>query len=72
MNEMLGRVMAVTGSQMTVGLEVDNVDSDAARIGAMVKGKDPFKGMPAIPSMQRVRASLGGDPIRRVAQGSFI
>ncbi|QKC87488.1 DUF3313 domain-containing protein [Mesorhizobium sp. NZP2234] len=28
----------------------------------LVKGKDPFKGMPAIPSMQRVRASLGGDP----------
>ncbi len=37
MNETLGRVMAVTGSQMTVSLEVDNVDSDAARIGAMVK-----------------------------------
>lgn len=28
----------------------------------LIKGKDPFKGMPAIPSMQRLRASLGGDP----------
>ncbi|RWC90378.1 MAG: DUF3313 domain-containing protein [Mesorhizobium sp.] len=28
----------------------------------LLKGKDPFKGMPAIPSMQRLRASLGGDP----------
>lgn len=28
----------------------------------LVKGKDPFKGMPAIPSMQRVRASLGANP----------
>jgi len=28
----------------------------------LVMGKDPFKGMPAIPSMQRLRASLGGDP----------
>jgi hypothetical protein len=31
----------------------------------LVKGRDPFKGMPgmpAIPSMQKVRASLGGDP----------
>ncbi|MGK9052605.1 DUF3313 domain-containing protein [Neorhizobium petrolearium] len=28
----------------------------------LVTGKDPFKGMPAIPSMQRLRASLGGDP----------
>ena len=31
MNEALGRVMAVTGSQMTVSLEVDHVDSDLAR-----------------------------------------
>ncbi|TRC76115.1 DUF3313 domain-containing protein [Mesorhizobium sp. WSM4307] len=28
----------------------------------VVTGKDPFKGMPAIPSMQRLRASLGGNP----------
>ncbi|MDG4904534.1 MULTISPECIES: DUF3313 domain-containing protein [unclassified Mesorhizobium] len=28
----------------------------------LVKGKDPFKGMPAIPSMQRIRVSLGGKP----------
>lgn len=28
----------------------------------LVKGQDPFKGMPAIPSMQRLRASLGGNP----------
>ncbi|WFU10331.1 DUF3313 domain-containing protein [Rhizobium sp. CB3090] len=28
----------------------------------LVKGKDPFKGMPAIPSMQRMRVSLGGAP----------
>ena len=27
MNETLGRVMAVTGSQMTVSLEVDHVDN---------------------------------------------
>ncbi|RWB20071.1 MAG: DUF3313 domain-containing protein [Mesorhizobium sp.] len=34
--------------------------SDFSRM--LLKGKDPFKGMPAIPSMQRLRASLGGDP----------
>ncbi|NGN44540.1 DUF3313 domain-containing protein [Mesorhizobium sp. CGMCC 1.15528] len=28
----------------------------------LVKGKDPFKGMPAIPSTQKLWASLGGDP----------
>ena len=28
----------------------------------LVKGKDPFKGLPAIPSMQRMRVSLGGAP----------
>lgn len=28
----------------------------------LVKGRDPFKGMPAMPSMQRMRASLGGAP----------
>ena len=28
----------------------------------LVKGKDPFKGLPAIPSMQSLRVSLGGDP----------
>ncbi|TKV76160.1 DUF3313 domain-containing protein [Rhizobium sp. AU243] len=28
----------------------------------LVKGRDPFKGMPAMPSMQRINASLGGKP----------
>lgn len=28
----------------------------------LVKGADPFKGLPALPSMQRVRVSLGGSP----------
>ncbi|WP_275448525.1 DUF3313 domain-containing protein [Mesorhizobium retamae] len=28
----------------------------------LVKGKDPFKGIPAIPSMQKLRVSLGGNP----------
>ena len=28
----------------------------------LVKGKDPFKGMPSLPSMQRMRVSLGGAP----------
>lgn len=30
----------------------------------LIKGKDPFKGMgmPSIPSMQRIRVSLGGKP----------
>ena len=28
----------------------------------LVKGKDPFKGMPAMPSVQSVRVSLGGAP----------
>ena len=28
----------------------------------LVKGRDPFKGTPAIPSMQQIKASLGGDP----------
>ncbi|PLP56254.1 DUF3313 domain-containing protein [Mesorhizobium loti] len=28
----------------------------------LVKGKDPFKGLPAIPSMQSLRVSLGGKP----------
>lgn len=28
----------------------------------LVKGRDPFKGTPAIPSMQRIKASLGGGP----------
>jgi hypothetical protein len=28
----------------------------------LVKGRDPFKGMPSMPSMQSMRASLGGAP----------
>ncbi|ENN86461.1 hypothetical protein RHSP_09617 [Rhizobium freirei PRF 81] len=28
----------------------------------LVKGRDPFKGTPAMLSMQRIKASLGGDP----------
>lgn len=28
----------------------------------LVKGRDPFKGMPAMPSMQKINASLGGKP----------
>ncbi len=34
--------------------------SDFSRM--LVKGRDPFKGMPAMPSMQRINASLGGKP----------
>ncbi|MFS8056740.1 DUF3313 domain-containing protein [Rhizobium sp. BR 317] len=28
----------------------------------LVRGQDPFKGKPAIPSIQKIKASLGGDP----------
>ncbi|MBB5575626.1 DUF3313 domain-containing protein [Rhizobium paranaense] len=28
----------------------------------LVRGHDPFKGKPAIPSIQKIKASLGGDP----------
>lgn len=28
----------------------------------LVKGEDPFKGLPALPSLQSIGASLGGDP----------
>lgn len=28
----------------------------------LVSGKDPFKGLPPLPSMQRINAALGGDP----------
>ncbi|AAK90746.1 hypothetical protein EXN51_26420 [Agrobacterium fabrum] len=28
----------------------------------LVKGRDPFNGMPTIPSMQRLRISRGGNP----------
>lgn len=34
--------------------------SDFSRM--LVKGRDPFKGTPAMPSMQKMKASLGGDP----------
>ncbi|MBZ9791645.1 DUF3313 domain-containing protein [Rhizobium sp. 3T7] len=34
--------------------------SDFSRM--LVKGRDPFKGMPSMPSMQRINASLGGKP----------
>ncbi len=37
MSDTLGRVIAVAGSQMTVGLEGDEADEAATRIGAMVK-----------------------------------
>src|SRR5271169_373159 len=37
MSETLGRVIAVAGSQMTVGLEGDRAGDAATRIGAMVK-----------------------------------
>jgi DNA helicase HerA-like ATPase len=37
MSETLGRVIAVAGSQMTVGLEEAGADEAATRIGAMVK-----------------------------------
>ncbi len=37
MSERLGRVIAVAGSQMTVGLEENAAGDAATRIGAMVK-----------------------------------
>jgi hypothetical protein len=39
MNDILGRVVAVAGSQMTVTLEVGEITEDAIRIGAMVKAR---------------------------------
>src|SRR5216683_4698321 len=39
MDEILGRVVAVAGSQMTATLEVDERTEDAIRIGAMVKAR---------------------------------
>src|SRR5260370_5880659 len=39
MNDILGRVVAVAGSQMTATLEVDELTAEAIRIGAMVKAQ---------------------------------
>src|SRR5215469_3801390 len=36
MDDRLGRVVAIAGSQMTVSLEVDELTEDPIRIGAMV------------------------------------
>ncbi len=37
MDNIIGRVVAVAGSQMTATLEVDALTEDPVRIGAMVK-----------------------------------
>src|SRR5690242_5552453 len=39
MDNILGRVVAVTGSQMTATLETDALTEDPVRIGAMVKAR---------------------------------
>ena len=39
MNDILGRVVAVAGSQMTATLDADDLTADVIRIGAMVKAR---------------------------------
>jgi len=62
MDNTLGRVVAVAGSQMTATLEVDALTEDPVRIGAMVKARSAH--LDVIGTIGTINAEGGGSPPR--------
>src|SRR5205807_9063338 len=62
MENSIGRVVAVGGSQMTATLEVDPLTEDPVRIGAMVKVRSAH--LDVIGTIGAVNAEAGGSPPR--------
>jgi len=62
MDNILGRVVALAGSQMTATLEVDALTEDPVRIGAMVKVRSAH--LDVIGTIGAVNAEAGGSPPR--------
>ena len=62
MDNVLGRVVAVAGSQMTATLEVDALTEDPVRIGAMVKVRSAH--LDVIGTIGAINAEGGGSPPR--------
>jgi len=62
MDNILGRVVALAGSQMTATLEVDALTEDPVRIGAMVKVRSAH--LDVIGTIGTVNAEGGGSPPR--------
>src|SRR5205085_7620796 len=62
MDNTLGRVVAVAGSQMTGTLEVDALNEDPVRIGAMVKARSAH--LDVIGTIGAINAEGGGSPPR--------
>ena len=58
MDNALGRVVAVAGSQMTATLEVDALTEDPVRIGAMVKVRSAH--IDVIGTIGTINAEVGG------------
>src|SRR5438477_13082529 len=64
MDDVLGRVVAVAGSQMTATLEADELIEEPIRIGAMVKARSAH--LDAVGTIAAVRAETGASPPRGV------
>jgi DNA helicase HerA-like ATPase len=62
MDNIIGRVVAVAGSQMTATLEVDALTEDPVRIGAMVKARSAH--LDVIGTIGTINAEGGGSPPR--------
>jgi DNA helicase HerA-like ATPase len=62
MDNIIGRVVAVAGSQMTATLEVDALTEDPVRIGAMVKVRSAH--LDVIGTIGTINAEGGGSPPR--------
>ena len=71
MDNIIGRVVAVAGSQMTATLEVDALTEDPVRIGAMVKARSAH--LDVIGTIGTINAEGGGShaaqPDRRRSAG---
>jgi hypothetical protein len=62
MDNLIGHVVAVAGSQMTATLEVDALTEDPVRIGAMVKARSAH--LDVIGTIGTINAEGGGSPPR--------
>ena len=64
MDNLIGRVVAVAGSQMTATLEVDALTEDPVRIGAMVKARSAH--LDVVGTIGAINAEGSGSPPRSV------
>jgi len=64
MDNNIGRVVAVAGSQMTATLEVDALTEDPVRIGAMVKARSAH--LDIVGTISSITTEPGGSPPRSV------